>query len=365
MYLENDLNYMKKALELASKGRGFTKTNPLVGAVLVKNNKIISQGYHHAYGKAHAEVDALDKIQGNAKGAIMYVSLEPCSHYGKTPPCVERIIKEKIEKVFVAMMDPDERVSGNGIKRLREAGINVEVGLLEKEAMFLNRVFLVNKLEKRPFFTLKFATTLDGKIASSTGESKWITNENSRKHVHLIRGQIDGILVGKNTVINDNPTLNNRSGTGNSPIRIVLDSNLETKINSNIYYSSSKTIVFTNCNNIERIKKFSANNVEIVKVAKDKAGINLEQVCTELLNRNIAHVLIEGGSKVHSSFITHGLVDEIYHYIAPKLIGGGKSVTEGNGILKLNEALNFRILSTENLNGDLLIYGVRDVYGNN
>ena len=234
---------MKRALELAELGRGFTKTNPLVGAVVVKNNKIIAEGYHHRFGDNHAEVDALNKVSKMAEGATMYVTLEPCSHYGKTPPCVDRIIKEKLKRVVVAIKDPDERVSGRGIEILKKEGIDVEVGMLEEEAKFQNRVFLLNKSKKRPFITLKFATTLDGKIATSSGESKWITNSTSRKDSHILRGKVDGILVGKNTASKDNPFLTNRSGEGDNPIRILLDSELEINSNYNIYNSEAKTIV--------------------------------------------------------------------------------------------------------------------------
>lgn len=354
---------MKRAIELAEKGRGYTKTNPLVGAVVVKNNEIIAEGYHHGYGENHAEVDALNKISC-AENATMYVTLEPCSHYGKTPPCVERIIKEKIKKVVVAIEDPDERVSGRGIKILRDAGIEVEVGLLSDESKFQNRVFLLNKSQNRPFITLKFATTLDGKISTVIGESKWITNDTSRNESHILRSKVDGILVGRGTAEADNPSLTNRSGVGESPVRILLDSELKADIEYKIFNSDSKTIVFTASEDLYRKSLLEDKGVEIIKVSKNSYGLDLNEMCSELLKRNIAHILVEGGSKIHSSFIRNGLVDEIYHYIAPKVIGGGKSVTEGEGILNLEESLNFNIVSVRNLDGDILLHGVRNVYGN-
>ncbi|WP_281269845.1 bifunctional diaminohydroxyphosphoribosylaminopyrimidine deaminase/5-amino-6-(5-phosphoribosylamino)uracil reductase RibD [Peptoniphilus indolicus] len=360
--LSEEDKFMKRALELAELGRGFTKTNPLVGAVVVKNNKIIAEGYHHRFGDNHAEVDALNKVSKMAEGATMYVTLEPCSHYGKTPPCVDRIIKEKLKRVVVAIKDPDERVSGRGIEILKKEGIDVEVGMLEEEAKFQNRVFLLNKSKKRPFITLKFATTLDGKIATSSGESKWITNSTSRKDSHILRGKVDGILVGKNTASKDNPFLTNRSGEGDNPIRILLDSELEINSNYNIYNSEAKTIVFTSSSDFEKREKL-IESCEVVRVSRDEKGLNLNEICDELLKRDIAHILVEGGSEVHSSFIRAGLVDEIYHYIAPKLLGGGKSVDDGEGILNLSDSLNFNIISTKNLDGDILIHGVRDVYG--
>lgn len=354
---------MKRAIELAEMGRGFTKTNPLVGAVVVKDNKVIAEGYHHRYGDNHAEVDALNKVRGMAEGATMYVTLEPCSHYGKTPPCANRIIKEKLKRVVVAIRDPDERVSGKGIEILKKEGIEVEIGMLEDEAKFQNRVFLLNKSMKRPFITLKFATTLDGKIATNSGESKWITNSTSRQDSHILRSKVDGILVGKNTAIKDNPLLTNRSGKGYNPIRILLDSELEIDSNYNIYNFEAKTIAFTNSSDLEKYKNLTDKGVDIVRISRDGDGLNLNEICEELLKRDIAHILVEGGSKIHSSFIRSGLVDEIYHYIAPKLIGGGKSVDDGVGILNLSDSLNFNIMSTKNLDGDILIHGVRDVYG--
>lgn len=359
MYLEKEINYMRRAIEIAEKGRGFTKTNPLVGVVLVKDEKIISEGYHHAFGKNHAEVNALNKVKGRAEGSTMYVTLEPCSHFGKTPPCANRIVDEKIKKVVISLVDPDKRVSGRGIKILKSAGVEVEVGMLEDEVKFQNRVFLTNKKKNRPFFTLKFATSLDGKIATSTGESKWITNENSRNHSHRLRAKVDGILVGKNTVQEDNPHLTNRSGEGLNPTRILLDSDLSVDFLSNIYNREAKTIVFTASDDIKKINILLEKGVEVIKVFNGKNGLDLIQIAQELLKKDIGHVLVEGGSKIHSSFIKAGFVDEIYQYISPILIGGGKSVDEGEGILKLSESLKFKIDELKNLDGDIFIRSER------
>lgn len=353
---------MKLALELAEKGRGKTRTNPLVGAVIVKQGRVVGEGYHHHFGGDHAEVMAIKQAKHKTKGATLFVTLEPCCHFGKTPPCTEAIIQAGISKVYVAMVDCDQRVAGKGIKILRENGIEVEVGLLGKEAKWQNRAFICSNTKKRPYISLKFASSLDGKIATVDGESKWITSEESRKDAHKYRGLVDAILVGTNTALEDNPKLNNRSGIGDDPYRVLLDRNLKVKLDSYLYtYKPEMTIVFTSSKDQGAIDERKALGAQIFCASERREGLDLKEVLDRLYSLHIGHVLVEGGGTLHDSFVREDLFDELIAYYAPVLIGGeiAKSAVSGQGIGSLSAVPKLEIISMERLGVDMKLYGVK------
>lgn len=349
-----DLKYMKRALELAEKAKGNTGTNPLVGAVIVKDGKIISEGYHHYQGGDHAEIDAIKNAKKDVKDATMYVNLEPCSHYGKTPPCVDRIIKEGFKKIVIAEKDPKMI----GIKKLNDAGIEVELGLLAKEARDLNKVFYNSLKNKRPFVVLKAGASLDGKIADYRGISQWITNEESRKYGHKLRAELDGIMIGINTVLQDDPSLTTRLIKGQDPIRIIVDSNLKIYLDAKILHLDSKapTIIATS-QNYDKKKFEKLSNLENVKliITKGKEKVDLKDLMGKLFKLDIHSILLEGGAILNYSMLKEKLVDELNLFLAPKIIGGDKSFI--NGAFKLDEAIKLNIKESKNFNGDLFIRG--------
>lgn len=353
---------MQEALELAEKARGYTKTNPLVGAVIVNEGKIVGKGYHQYYGGDHAEVMALKEAADKARGASIYVTLEPCCHYGKTPPCTEAILKAGISKVYVAMEDCDKRVAGNGIKILRDKGIEVQVGLLEKEARWQNRAFIKSNQEKKPFVTLKYACSLDGKIATSTGQSKWITSEESRLDGHKYRGIVDGIVVGSNTALLDNPILNNRSKRGKNPYKILLDRRLKVPINWNIFqFNPELTYIYTSSNEVEEIKKRESLGAKVIRIGEKEKHLDLQELLQSLYDLKMGHILIEGGGELHGSFVYENLFDEVILYYAPKLLGGkeAKSAVSGLGIESLDKVAEIDIVNVERMGIDIKIHGVR------
>lgn len=352
---------MLHALNLAKKGEGFVSPNPLVGAVIVKAGEIIGEGYHQKYGDAHAEVNAFLSCKETAIGAEMYVTLEPCSHYGKTPPCADRIIDEGVKKVYVAMEDPNPLVAGKGIKKLRNAGIEVEVGLYKEKAKKLNESFLKFITTKKPLVISKYAMSLDGKIATSSYDSKWITQESTRAYSHgLLRSKVDAILVGINTVIHDDPILTNRSG-GKSPVRIVLDSN--GKINTNfkvIKDTTSKTLVYVKDIAQEKKQLIEAKGHEVITDPTDNKYINLNFVLSDLGKRKISSLLVEGGAEINASFWEQNLVDKFYIFIGNTVIGGKSAPGPigGLGFLKMSETFRFNIESVKAFdNNDILIVG--------
>lgn len=356
--------YMKLALELAKKGEGAVNPNPLVGAVVVKDNKIIGQGYHKYFGGPHAEVYALNEAGENAEGADIYVTLEPCSHYGKTPPCAEKIIKHKIKRCFIALKDPNPLVTGNGIKLLQENGIEVVVGILEKEAKEINRVFLKYITEEMPYIHVKSAITLDGKIATKTGDSKWITNEISREKVHYLRNKYMGILVGINTVIKDNPNLNVRIKNienHRNPYRIIIDPKLRIDVKSNVIKNNSdeKTIIVTSIKNKEIKEKYikELNKEYFIKfIFLKEDSFSFKNIFKEIYNFGIDSVLIEGGSYVISKLFREEreLIDEGSIFIAPKIVGDNDAVSfiSGFDTVTIKESLELENVSYE-------------IYGNN
>jgi len=320
--------YMKRALQLAKKGMGKVSPNPLVGAVVVKKDLILAEGYHAFFGGPHAEAAALQKLDASqAENSTLYVNLEPCVHQGKTPPCADKIIEYGISKVVMGMEDPNPLVKGKGIEKFRSAGIEVEVGIMEKQCRELNEAFVKSITQQSPFVTLKIAQTLDGKIARETGESKWITSERARKTVHAMRKAADCILVGVNTVIQDNCRLTVRRVKGKGGKRIILDSKLRIPLNVNVLTDDnvSNTVIVTTKkapeNKIESIKKTGAS-VWIVD-ENNKGTVSIESLLNQMYENGIISVLVEGGKKVFTSFLKQNKVDKIVIFIAPRVFGPG------------------------------------------
>ncbi|MBM7871276.1 diaminohydroxyphosphoribosylaminopyrimidine deaminase/5-amino-6-(5-phosphoribosylamino)uracil reductase [Clostridium pascui] len=354
--------YMKLALELAKKGEGRVNPNPLVGAVIVKDNKIIGEGYHGYYGGPHAEINAFSSAKENVEGSTMYVTLEPCCHYGKTPPCVNAIIKNNIKKVIVGMLDPNPRVAGKGVEILREHGIEVITGVLEEECKNLNEIFIKYIGTKLPFVIMKYAMTLDGKIAAFTGDSKWITGEAARKEVHKLRNKVSGIMVGIGTVLQDNPSLTCRMQGGISPKRIIVDSNLRIPLNSSVLNIKDETLTI-----VATTKKVSEENIQLLKdkgvevlIVEDMDGrVNLQALIKKLGEMGIDSILLEGGSTLNYSAIEQGIVDKVQAYIAPKIIGGESAKTPigGEGKALMSESIILQNVIFKTFDEDILIEG--------
>lgn len=361
-FLSYDEKYMRLAMQLAGNAIGRTSPNPLVGAVIVKDNRVVGCGWHRKAGTPHAEVHALNQAGELAQGADVYVTLEPCAHYGKTPPCAKALVEAKVKNVYGGLLDVNPKVAGKGFKILEDAGIHVEYGFLQDELRKQNEVFFKWIEHKKPFIVLKAAMTLDGKIATATGQSKWITNETSRAYGYKLRDIYDGIMVGINTVIEDNPMLTARVDGGKNPIRIVVDSSLKIDINANLVQDkSAKTIVATTDKaDKDKILKLQAQDVDVIVVDKDKNDkVDIEKLLDILGQQNICSILVEGGATLSGSFVAKKLVDKVYFFIAPKIIGGkeAKTPVAGTGILNLQEALALKDIQIEKLEEDVLIIG--------
>ena len=370
-----DEEYMRRALGLAAKGRGYTNPNPMVGAVIVKEGRIIGEGYHEKYGQLHAERNALKNCTESAEGATIYVTLEPCCHYGKTPPCTEAIIENGIKRVVVGMLDVNPVVAGNGVRILEEHGIEVTVGVLEEECRALNKIFIKYISTKIPFVTMKSAMTSDGKIATVTGQSKWITGSSSRKNVHRTRHAMMGIMVGVGTVIADDPMLDVRlpemsHKSPSNPIRIICDSNLRTPLDAKVVTTAKeiRTIIATVSDDHDKIKPYEDSGCEGIKVDAVDGKVDLKKLMTILGEMGIDSILLEGGGDMNFSAIKAQIVDEVQIYIAPKIFGGSaKSPVAGAGIEDINEAVRLKPIRTEMFDGDIFIENevTYDVHGNN
>lgn len=314
-FLSYDEKYMRLAMQLAGNAIGRTSPNPLVGAVIVKDNRVVGCGWHRKAGTPHAEVHALNQAGELAQGADVYVTLEPCAHYGKTPPCAKALVEAKVKNVYGGLLDVNPKVAGKGFKILEDAGIHVEYGFLQDELRKQNEVFFKWIEHKKPFIVLKAAMTLDGKIATATGQSKWITNETSRAYGYKLRDIYDGIMVGINTVIEDNPMLTARVDGGKNPIRIVVDSSLKIDINANVVQDkSAKTIIATTDKaNKDKILKLQAQDVDVIVVDKDENDkVDIEKLLDILGQQNICSILVEGGATLSGSFVAKKLVDKEY-----------------------------------------------------
>ena len=361
-FLSYDEKYMRLAMQLAGNAIGRTSPNPLVGAVIVKDNRVVGCGWHRKAGTPHAEVHASNQAGELAQGADVYVTLEPCAHYGKTPPCAKALVEAKVKNVYGGLLDVNPKVAGKGFKILEDAGIHVEYGFLQDELRKQNEVFFKWIEHKKPFVVLKAAMTLDGKIATATGQSKWITNETSRAYGYKLRDIYDGIMVGINTVIEDNPMLTARVDGGKNPIRIVVDSSLRIDINANVVQDkSAKTIVATTDKaDKDKILKLQAQDVDVIVVDKDENDkVDIEKLLDILGQQNICSILVEGGATLSGSFVAKKLVDKVYFFIAPKIVGGkeAKTPVAGTGILNLQEALALKDIQIEKLEEDILIIG--------
>lgn len=352
-----DLYFLKETLRLAKKGAGWTNPNPMVGCVIVKDDKIISKGYHRKSGGAHAEIDALDNCEANIKDATLYVNLEPCSHYGKTPPCVNAIIKAGIARVVCPFIDPNPTVYGNGIRILQEAGVQVTTGLLEEEARKINEVYFGFHIKKRPFIVLKFAASLDGKIATRLGDSKWITNEKARRYARILRSNYQAILIGVNTVITDNPHLDVGIKGKKDPLRIILDSGLRIPLYSNVLRDNNVLIVTTKKADAGKKQKLMEKNVPMIVFDSEK--ISLRKLLDELVKREIISVFVEGGSQMLGSFLDEKLVDKVYAFTASILIGGSDAIgaISGKGAGNIFEAIRLKDVTRKFFGDDMLTTG--------
>lgn len=355
--LQTDISYMQLALELAKSTVNQTAPNPAVGSVIVRDNKIVGLGCHLFAGSPHAETYALNMHPELAKDATLYVTLEPCSHYGKTPPCVNTIIERGIKKVVIATLDPNPLVNGNGFKKLLDAGIKVEVGILAAEAKNINAKYFYQIVHKMPYITLKAGMSLDGKLATSTNQSKWITSEEARTDAHIYRTTHDAILVGVNTVIHDNPSLtSHRLNNTKNPIRIILDQNLRTPLNSKIIIDKqAPTWLIVNPEITDgMIKPYLAH--QQVKIIKLNTA-NLATMLKELYHLGITSILVEGGNQTHTLFMQNKLFNELVLYLAPKLIGGESSphFFAGTGFSSLTDALQVKIIHTTKIGEDIKV----------
>ena len=350
-------NLMRECFDLALKGRGKVLTNPMVGAIVFKNGKIIGRGYHKSFHQDHAEIDCFNNLEEAAEGGTLVVNLEPCSHFGKHPPCVDEVIRRKIKKVVISNLDTNPKV--DGIKKLKDAGIEVITGVLENEGKKLNEKFFFNMKYKRPLVALKYAQSLDGKIATETFDSKWISNEESRAFVHELRNDYDAILVGANTLASDNPKLTSRIDGGVNPYRIIVTSSLSLDPLSEVFLENSdnKTIIATNST-----KDFDIN-AEIIRCKTKGGGVDLEDLLDKLYKRDVGSVLVEGGSVINNAFLKENLVDKIYQFMAPIIVSGlrSRSAFMGEGAKLISEAKKFRIDEIRRFGSDVM-FEVNDVY---
>lgn len=359
-----DIRFMKRALELAERGAGHTNPNPLVGAVIVKDGRIIGEGYHEVYGSHHAEVNAFRNAAGDVGGADMYVTLEPCSHYGNTPPCAEAIVEKGIKKVIIGLKDPNPLVSGRGIEILEKNGIEVVTGVFQEEGRKLNEIFLKYITTKLPFCIMKTAMTLDGKIATCTGDSKWITGELSRQYVHKLRHRVAGIMAGIGTVLADDPALTTRleNENGSDAARIIIDSSARIPLEAKVLNLNSKAatiIATTEKAHKDKIKAIEQKGAEVVITPLKNNAVDLSYLMRILGEKKLDSILLEGGSKVNYSALKEGIVDKVNVFIAPKIIGGATAKTPvgGEGIAYMNEAIPLHDIDILRFGEDIMVEG--------
>ncbi len=367
------VSFMKMALDLAEKGAGFVSPNPLVGAVVVKNGQVVGRGYHQRVGEAHGEINALDDAGEEARESTLYVTLEPCNHTGRTPPCTERILSAGVKKVVIAMDDPNPGVKGKGADYLRSHGIVVETGVCEDEARKQNEIFTKFVTTGQPFVLVKCAATLDGRIASRTGDSKWISGEKSREYVHRLRHRLDAILVGSGTVLKDDPSLTARLAdiSTRDPLRVIIDTYLTIPESAKLLHqeSNAETIIFHGDFGYalggkraevmeEKSKRICKDNVRTEKVCLKNGRVDLSEVMEKLALRNISSVLIEGGSRIIASAFSDGIVDKVNFFYAPKILGGeGISICNGPGPETMSECIPLRDIDVKRFGDDVLIGG--------
>lgn len=365
--------YMKEALKLAEKGMGFVNPNPMVGAVIVKDSKIIGRGFHPKYGELHAERFAFadcDSKGIDCTGADMYVTLEPCCHHGKTPPCTDAVTEHRISNVYIGSSDPNPLVAGKGVKILREHGIKVTEGVLKNECDELNEIFFHYITVGNPFVTMKYAMTMDGKIACHTGESKWITGGEARINVQKDRLKHSAIMVGIGTVLSDNPMLNCRLENSRNPIRIICDTYLRISLESNIAKTAKEipTIIATCSDNTEKLSELEKTGCRIIKTDKSDGHVDLNQLMNKISEMKIDSILLEGGGELNWSMLNAGFVNKVQTYIAPKIFGGvgAKSPVSGIGVPEPSMAFMLDDTRIKHLGNDILIESrVKNVHRNN
>lgn len=355
-----DERYMEQALNLAQKGAGWVAPNPMVGAILVKGDRIIGSGYHQKYGGPHAEVNAIACATEDVQGATMYVTLEPCCHDGKTPPCADLIVEKKLAKVVVGSLDPNPLVAGKGVQKLKEAGIEVVCGVLQEQCDYVNRIFRHYITTKQPYVVMKTAMTLDGKIATVTGESQWISGEQSRKEVHLLRHAYTGIMVGINTIIHDNARLTCRMEGGKNPTRIVVDSCLRISLMSNVLkdQEDNQTILATTSQASPlATNKLTMFGSKVVFCNKKDDRVDLQDLMNRLGAMGIDSILLEGGATVNDAALKAGIVQEVITYISPKIVGGANAPTPvgGTGVANLADAYKLTTMQVTQVGEDIKI----------
>ena len=359
----DDEHFMRMALALAKKGQGYTSPNPMVGAVIVKDSKVIGSGYHQSFGEAHAEVNAIEEAGSQAKGATLYVNLEPCNHTGKTPPCSLKILEVGIKRVVMAMEDPNT-IAGGGAVFLKEHGVEVLAGVCEATAKKLNEAFIKYVTKKRPFVLLKCAATLDGRIATRSGDSKWVTGDKARKFVHQLRHAVDAILVGIGTIHADDPRLTTRldSDSGRDPVRIVLDTHLSISPDARILQldSNSDTILVTGSTVTEAKKKRVVKaGVRLLEQPVKNGQIDLKSLMVGLGSMGITSLLVEGGSHVIASAIRSGIIDKALFFYAPKILGGddGIAICRGPGPERMQDSIRVKDIRVQRFDDDVMIEG--------
>jgi diaminohydroxyphosphoribosylaminopyrimidine deaminase / 5-amino-6-(5-phosphoribosylamino)uracil reductase len=359
MKMNNEIIFMRRCIEIAQKGKGRVSPNPMVGCVIVRDGKIIGEGFHRQYGGPHAEIYALLQAGKKARRAIMVINLEPCVHFGKTPPCVDAIIQSDISKVIIATEDPNPFVSGKGIRRLREVGIEVKVGVLREEAELLNEKFMKWMKTGKPFVGIKLAQTLDGRIADITGVSKWITSEAARKEGHRLRSEYDAVMVGSNTVLNDNPELTVRLVKGRNPVRIVVDGRLSLPVSRKIFDTkAAPTWLFTSISAMKlknrKVQKLVTQGVRVF-AASPSYIINPDSILRNLSAEGISSVLLEGGASLIAPFIKGSCADSLHLFIAPKILGGGLNSFQLNPSRSLHQHVKLETINVESIGLDILV----------
>lgn len=355
---QSDLTYMKRALRLARKGVGRTAPNPAVGCVIVRDGSIVGEGWHKKAGTPHAEVHALTMAGEAARGADVYVTLEPCCHQGKTPPCCDALINAGVRRVVAAMVDPFPQVAGQGLQRLRQAGILVDVGLLEEQCRDLNKGFIKSVTTGMPYLIYKSAMTLDGNIATVTGHSRWVTGVESRRQVHRLRSQCDAVMVGVDTVIADNPQLTVRHVKGRDPVRVIVDTHLRTPESVNVLNvaTTSKTIIATCESDAAVHQRYQAQGAEILVCREYDGRVAMQDLLHKLMNQGIHTVLLEGGSRLAGDLLQHGLIDECIFFYAPKVVGNGFAPFAMQGIATMDEAIRLTVQRVGMSGVDVVVY---------
>lgn len=354
--MDQDIKFLKETLKLAKKGLGWTNPNPMVGAVIVKQDRIIGKGFHHRVGSAHAEIEALQNCKEDPRGATLYVNLEPCSNHGRTPPCTDAIIKNAIRRVVCATLDPNPKNRSKGLIKLQKAGIEVVVGVLEDEAKKINETFFTFHEKKRPFVAIKFAASLDGKLATATGDSKWITSEKARKYARKLRSKYQAILVGINTVLLDNPHLGVRITGRKDPLRIILDPRLQIPTNADVL--RDKNVMIVALSKAEKRKREMLENKGFTILVFDKEHITIPELLSRLREKEIISILIEGGGDTLGRFIDSKIIDKVYAFHTPIIIGGKKAVSiGGNGVRTIQQALQLKNTSHRKFGDNFLTVG--------